>query len=182
MIRTIYSLLAALCLTGVSCTDKVEYFYSTTQHITRVEAKVVVVAPEKPDPEQPAPTPTPQPTAGEGEATPEDSPAVVQIKEELLAKSPAKAGDSYTFNFKVYNAGILLLQSGEETLEGRFTKVPGSDEMGFLLNGEYHIAQVSSSEDKDTPGTLYTFDFTEEYQKRYPEEKILEAKRLEYIE
>lgn len=176
MRKTIYGLLTGLlCLTAAACTEDSDIFYTTTRHITRVEAKVTL-ADSKPEPE-----PQPEPSAAEGE-TQGDNPLVAQIREELLAKSPAAEGDTYTFSFMVYNAGILLLQSGEQTTEGRFTKVPGSDEIGFLFGEEYHIAQVTSPVDEQTPGELYTFDFTKEYQQLYPNAKIVEAKRLEYVE
>lgn len=182
MRKTIYGLLTGLlCLTAAACTEDSDIFYTTTRHITRVEAKVTL-ADSKPEPEpQPEPGPKPEPSAAEGESQ-GDNPLVAQIREELLAKSPAVEGDTYTFSFMVYNAGILLLQSGEQTTEGRFTKVPGSDEIGFLFGEEYHIAQVTSPVDEQTPGELYTFDFTKEYQQLYPDAKIVEAKRLEYVE
>lgn len=176
MRKTIYGLLTGLlCLTAAACTEDSDIFYTTTRHITRLEAKVTL-ADSKPEP-----GPKPEPSAAEGESQ-GDNPLVAQIREELLAKSPAVEGDTYTFSFMVYNAGILLLQSGEQTTEGRFTKVPGSDEIGFLFGEEYHIAQVTSPINEQTPGELYTFDFTKEYQQLYPNAKIVEAKRLEYVE
>lgn len=176
MRKTIYGLLTGLlCLTAAACTEDSDIFYTTTRHITRLEAKVTL-ADSKPEP-----GPKPEPSAAEGESQ-GDNPLVAQIREELLAKSPAAEGDTYTFSFMVYNAGILLLQSGEQTTEGRFTKVPGSDEIGFLFGEEYHIAQVTSPINEQTPGELYTFDFTKEYQQLYPNAKIVEAKRLEYVE
>lgn len=163
----IHTLLAGAALLSAACTEKEEFFYSTSQQITEVEASVVLNTP----------TPEPEPQ----EAQERISPSVVEeIRRELLAKLPSKAGDTYVFHFAVYNAGVLELHAGETVTEGRFTKVPGSQEIGFLFDGgEYHIAKVSS--DSDTPTRRYTFDFTEEYRRRYPDADIKEAKRIEHI-
>lgn len=174
-----------LLLGATACGDDSDAFYTTTYPVVRVEAEITVPTPD-PDPEEPTdptdPTdPTPETKADEGEP----DPVIEQIKAEIVAAAPVKAGGGYTLSFTKYNGGRLRINTAAEAGEakGVFFKDPGATDILFYCPEpamEYTCTVATYKAEDGTSKAVLTVDLTEQYQALYPDAGITKAVRKEY--
>ncbi len=168
-----YLFLALSAAAFAACNDDSEFFYTTSYPVVRID--VTVTAKET--------------TAADDEP---ENPLIQQIKEEVAAAAPVKAGGSYRLDFKYYDSGRLTVRtpagSGEEagstaseTSTGGFLKQPGAKTINFYFGDNAYAATISSYTENDgTQAVLLVVDLTEAYRALYPDADITSVQRLEY--
>ena len=195
---------AALMLLAGGCDDALEYYYTTSYPVVRIEVSVTVEEE----------TPEPQPGEGEGEGGTEtddgtdtgtdtgtgsddgtgtgsddgtveepENPLVTQLREEVLAAAPVQAGGVYTLDFKYADSGRLTVRpaAGAETVSGGFMKQPGATAISFYFGEQAYTCTVTAYTGEEClRQALLTVDLTAEYQARYPDAKITQVLRKEY--
>lgn len=195
---------AALMLLAGGCDDALEYYYTTSYPVVRIEVSVTVEEE----------TPEPQPGEGEGEGGTEtddgtdtgtdtgtgsddgtgtgsddgtveepENPLVTQLREEVLAAAPVQAGGVYTLDFKYADSGRLTVRpaAGAETVSGGFMKQPGATAISFYFGEQAYTCTVTAyTGEEGLRQALLTVDLTAEYQARYPDAKITQVLRKEY--
>lgn len=154
--RLCFTLLAAVCC--LSCSKKEDFFYSTTYPVTAIEARASV---------------------GEG-ASEELTALVEQLKEEVVATAPVKAGGRYRLDFNRYDGGMLTVHPSEkgEAVKGSFTKQPAASTMDFSYGEEnYTVRSVGYTDEAGELCIRFEVDLTAAYKELYQ----IEDERFELI-
>ena len=143
-----------LAFAAVGCSDDSDVFYTARYDVVRVAVEVA--------------------------AQPE---IVALVSEDALAKAPVRSGGSYLLEYTRYDGGTLTIRAAAEAdpVVGEFDKQPGASALTFRYDGtetEYAIESYTD-EDSGLDCVMLATDLTAYYQALYPDDGIVEVKRLE---
>lgn len=110
---------------------------------------------------------------------------IEQIRAEIVAAAPVKAGGGYTLSFTKYNGGQLRINTAAEAgeVKGVFFKDPGATDILFYCPEpamEYTCTVATYKAEDGTSKAVLTVDLTGQYQALYPDAGITKAVRKEY--
>ena len=155
-----------LALAAVGCGDDSDVFYTARYDVVQVAVEVAT-----------------QPPAGQEDAEGQQPEIVAQVSEDVLAKAPVRSGGSYLLEFTRYDGGTLTVRAAAEAdpAVGEFDKQPGASALTFRYDGAETEYAIESYTDKDSgvACVMLAADLTAYYQALYPDDYIVEVKRLE---
>ncbi len=158
--------ISVLAFAAVACGDDSDVFYTACYDVVQVSVEVATQSPaDREDSEEP------------------HSDIITLVSEDALAKAPVRSGGSYLLEFTRYDGGTLTVRAAAEAdpVVGEFDKQPGASALTFRYDGAETEYAIESYMDKDS-GTAYVMfaaDLTAYYQELYPDDYIVEVKRLE---
>ncbi|WP_418992201.1 hypothetical protein [Alistipes sp.] len=158
-----------LSLAAPTACDDSEVYYTTVYPVVRVEAEVTVSAA------------TPEP-AGEGDPEPPEDPLVAEIRADVLASAPVRAGGRYVLDFVEHNGGRLTVypDAEEAPIAGSFLKIPGQTDLQFLFGENDYTCAVTTYAAQEGQRALLSVTLTEHYRALYPDAGVTRVVRREY--
>lgn len=155
-----------LAFAAVGCSDDSDVFYTARYDVVRVAVEVAA-----------------QPPADREDAEGQQPEIVALVSEDALAKAPVRSGGSYLLEYTRYDGGTLTIRAAAEAdpVVGEFDKQPGASALTFRYDGtetEYAIESYTD-EDSGLDCVMLVTDLTAYYQALYPDDGIVEVKRLE---
>ncbi len=158
--------ISVLAFAVVACGDDSDVFYTARYDVVQVSVEVATQSPaERED--------------SEGQ----HSDIITLVSEDALAKAPVRSGGGYLLEYKRYDGGALTVRAAVDAdpVVGEFDKQPGASTLTFRYDGSETEYAIESYVDKDS-GIDYVMlatDLTAYYQALYPDDYIVEVKRLE---
>ncbi len=158
--------ISALAFAAVACGDDSDVFYTARYDVVQVLVEVAMQQPaDREDSEGPHPD------------------IIALVSQDALEKAPVRSGGSYLLEYTRYDGGTLTVRvaADADPVAGEFDKQPGASALTFRYDGSETEYAIESYMDKDS-GTAYVMlaaDLTAYYQALYPDDYIVEVKRLE---
>ncbi len=151
----------ALAFAVAACSDDSDVFYTARYDVAQVVVKVTLPPLEDS----------------------QDSDISALVSQDVLEKAPVQSGGSYLLEYMRYDGGTLTVRAAADTapVVGEFDKQPGASALTFRYDGtetEYAIKSYTD-EDSGIAYVMFTADLTAYYQALYPDENIVEVKRME---
>lgn len=155
-----------LALAAAACGDDSDVFYTARYDVAQVVVKVTM-----------------QPPADQEDAEGQQPEIVALVSQDVLEKAPVQSGGSYLLEYTRYDGGMLTVRVAADAAPavGEFDKQPGASALTFRYDGtetEYAIESYTD-EDSGNAYVMFVADLTAYYQALYPDENIVEVKRLE---
>ncbi len=155
-----------LAFATVGCGDDTDIFYTVRYDVVQVLVEVAT-----------------QPPADREDAEGRQPDIIALVSEDALEKAPVRSGGSYLLEYTRYDGGTLTVRAAAEaaSVVGEFDKQPGASALTFRYDGTETEYAIESYMDEDS-GVAYVMlaaDLTAYYQALYPDDHIVEVKRLE---
>ncbi len=155
-----------LAFATVGCGDDTDIFYTVRYDVVQVLVEVATQPPaDREDSEGPHPD------------------IIALVSQDALEKAPVRSGGSYLLEYTRYDGGTLTVRAAADAdpVAGEFDKQPGAAALTFRYDGSETEYAIESYMDKDSGGAYVMFvaDLTAYYQALYPDDYIVEVKRLE---
>ncbi len=155
-----------LAFATVGCGDDSDVFYTARYDVVRVAVEVSA-----------------QPPADQEDAEGPQPEIVALVSQDVLEKAPVQSGGSYLLEFTRYDGGTLTVRAAADAdpIAGEFDKQPGAAALTFRYDGSETEYAIESYMDEDSGNdcVMLTTDLTAYYQALYPDDNIVEVKRLE---
>ncbi len=155
-----------LAFAVVACGDDSDVFYTARYDVAQVVVKVTL-----------------PPLEDLQNSEKQDSDISALVSQDVLEKAPVRSGGSYLLEYTRYDGGTLTVRAAADAVPavGEFDKQPGASALTFRYDGSETEYAIESYTDEDSGNVyvMFTADLTAYYQAIYPDENIVEVKRLE---
>jgi len=155
-----------LAFAVAACGDDSDVFYTARYDVAQVVVKVTM-----------------PPLEDSQDSERQDSDISALVSKNVLEKAPVRSGGSYLLEYTRYDGGTLTVRAAADAapVVGEFDKQPGASALTFRYDGtetEYAIESYTD-EDSGNAYVMFVADLTAYYQALYPDDRIVEVKRME---